>query len=104
MVLLKLLPSPIARFLVHTGLVSRLSSFFRYASRSLSDVVSELTQNKDLRAVMSYIFGTYGEMIQFSDLTKKSCGLMCFLCISSQKPYYNSQLLTFFSFCVGLNR
>lgn len=62
MVLLKLLPSPIAKFLVHTGLASRLSSFFRYASRSLTDVVSELTQNKDLRAVMSYIFGTYGKI------------------------------------------
>lgn len=70
MVLLKLLPTPLAKFLVHTGLASRLSSFFRYASRSLTDVVSELTQNKDLRAVMSYIFGTYGEMIQFSDLTE----------------------------------
>ncbi len=68
MVLLKLIPSPLAKFLVHTGLAVRLSSFFRYASRSLTDVVSELTQNKDLRAVMSYIFGTYGEMIQLSDL------------------------------------
>ncbi|XP_016404987.1 putative all-trans-retinol 13,14-reductase [Sinocyclocheilus rhinocerous] len=62
MVLLKLLPTPLAKFLVRTGLASRLSSFFRYASRSLTDVVSELTQNKDLRAVMSYIFGTYGKM------------------------------------------
>lgn len=92
MILLKLLPAPLAKFLVHTGLATRLSSFFRYASRSLTDVVNELTQNKDLRAVMCYIFGTYGEMIQLSDLTEN----MWF----SHNPYSNLQLLTFFSFCV----
>lgn len=62
MVLLKFLPTPIANFLVRTGLASRLTSFSRYASRSLTDVVNELTQNKDLRAVFSYIFGTYGKI------------------------------------------
>lgn len=63
MVLLKLLPMPLAKFLVHTGLAKCLSTFFRYASRSLTDVVNELTENKDLRAVLCYIFGTYGEII-----------------------------------------
>lgn len=62
MVLLKLLPAPFANFLVHTGLANRLSSFFRYASRSLTEVVNELTQNKDLRAVLCYVFGTYGKI------------------------------------------
>ncbi|XP_051995195.1 all-trans-retinol 13,14-reductase-like [Xyrauchen texanus] len=62
MVLLKLLPNPLANFLVYTGLANQLSSFFRHASRSLTDVVNELTQNKDLRAVFSYVFGTYGKM------------------------------------------
>nr|XP_055047600.1 all-trans-retinol 13,14-reductase [Misgurnus anguillicaudatus] len=62
MVLLKLLPAPLANFLVHTGLANRLSSFFRYASRSLTEVVNDLTQNKDLRAVLCYIFGTYGKI------------------------------------------
>lgn len=60
--LLKLLPLPLAKFLVHTGLVKHLSSFFKMAPRSLTDVVNELTENKDLRAVFSYIFGTYGNM------------------------------------------
>jgi len=48
---------------VYTGLAKWLSIFFRYASRSLTDVVNELTQNKDLRAVFCYIFGTYGKEI-----------------------------------------
>lgn len=30
------------------------------APRSLTEVVNELTENKDLRAVFTYIFGTYG--------------------------------------------
>uniref|UniRef100_A0A672NST6 All-trans-retinol 13,14-reductase n=1 Tax=Sinocyclocheilus grahami TaxID=75366 RepID=A0A672NST6_SINGR len=37
----------------------RLSKVRNKDSVYLTDVVSELTQNKDLRAVMSYIFGTY---------------------------------------------
>ncbi|XP_073350198.1 all-trans-retinol 13,14-reductase [Pagrus major] len=58
--LLKLLPAPVAKFLVYTGLAKRLSFFFQMAPRSLTEVVNELTQNKDLRAVLTYIFGTYG--------------------------------------------
>ncbi|XP_026216558.1 all-trans-retinol 13,14-reductase-like [Anabas testudineus] len=58
--LLKSCPVPLAKFLVYTGLAKRLSSFFKMASRSLTEVVNELTENKDLRAVFSYIFGTYG--------------------------------------------
>lgn len=58
--LLKLCPVPLAKFLIYTGLPKRLSSFFRMAPRSLTEVVNELTDNKDLRAVFAYIFGTYG--------------------------------------------
>lgn len=60
--LLKICPAPLAKFLVATGLAKRLSSFFQMASRSLTEVVHELTDNKDLRAVFTYIFGTYGRM------------------------------------------
>lgn len=57
---LKLCPAPLAKLLVSTGLAKRLSFFFKMAPRSLTEVVNELTDNKDLRAVFSYIFGTYG--------------------------------------------
>ncbi|XP_047212063.1 all-trans-retinol 13,14-reductase-like isoform X1 [Girardinichthys multiradiatus] len=60
LLVLKLCPLPLAKFLIHTGLVKHLSSFFKMAPRSLTDVVNELTENKDLRAVFTYIFGTYG--------------------------------------------
>ncbi|KAM6957575.1 all-trans-retinol 13,14-reductase [Aplochiton taeniatus] len=62
MALLKICPLPVAKFLVCTGLAERISFFFKMASRSLTDVVNELTENKDLRAVFSYIFGTYGNI------------------------------------------
>ncbi|KAL6476691.1 hypothetical protein MHYP_G00151900 [Metynnis hypsauchen] len=61
MAVLKILPSLIAKFLVYSGLINRLSYFFRYGPRSLAEVVNGLTQNKDLRAVFCYIFGTYGK-------------------------------------------
>lgn len=60
--LLKTCPTILAKFLVATGLAERLSFFFKMASRSLTEVVNELTDNKDLRAVFTYIFGTYGGM------------------------------------------
>ncbi|CAH2274996.1 all-trans-retinol 13,14-reductase [Pelobates cultripes] len=60
MVVLKMLPLPLARFLCRIGLVKLISPFFRYASRSVSNVINELTDNKELRTVLSYIFGTYG--------------------------------------------
>uniref|UniRef100_A0AAQ5ZNS8 All-trans-retinol 13,14-reductase n=1 Tax=Amphiprion ocellaris TaxID=80972 RepID=A0AAQ5ZNS8_AMPOC len=60
--MLKLLPIPMAKFLIYTGLVQRLSSFFKMAPRSVTEVVNELTENKDLRAVFTYIFGTYGNI------------------------------------------
>lgn len=61
MVALKLMPSLLAKFLVYVGLVDRLSYFFYYGSRSLNDVVTGLTENPDLRAVLCYIFGTYAK-------------------------------------------
>ncbi|XP_053707783.1 all-trans-retinol 13,14-reductase-like [Synchiropus splendidus] len=60
--MLKLLPSPVAKLLVSSGLAKHLSYFFKMAPRSLTEVVNELTENKDLRAVFAYIFGTYGNI------------------------------------------
>ncbi|KAF3846061.1 hypothetical protein F7725_003139 [Dissostichus mawsoni] len=60
--MLKICPAFLAKFLVYTGLAKRLSYFFKMASRSLTEVVNELTENKDLRAVFTYIYGTYGNM------------------------------------------
>ncbi|KAJ1091606.1 hypothetical protein NDU88_004724 [Pleurodeles waltl] len=59
-VVLKIIPLPLARFLIWTGLVAWLSPFFRLASRTVTQVVNELTENRELRAVFGYIFGTYG--------------------------------------------
>uniref|UniRef100_A0A8D0HCN5 All-trans-retinol 13,14-reductase n=1 Tax=Sphenodon punctatus TaxID=8508 RepID=A0A8D0HCN5_SPHPU len=47
-------------FLIRTGLLARISIFFKMASRSLPEVLNELTTNADLRAMFSYIFPTYG--------------------------------------------
>lgn len=60
--LLKLCPVTIAKFLIYTGLVKHLSSFFHMAPRSVKEVVTQLTENKDLQAVFTYIFGTYGNI------------------------------------------
>ncbi|XP_030819967.1 all-trans-retinol 13,14-reductase [Camarhynchus parvulus] len=58
--ILKLLPRFLARLLTCSRLLPRLCSFSQLASRSLKEVVDGLTPNPELRAVLSYIFPTYG--------------------------------------------
>ncbi|NXS39233.1 RETST reductase, partial [Balaeniceps rex] len=57
---LKMIPRTAAVLACRSGLLPRLSPFCRLASRSLKEVVDGLTANRDLRAVFSYIFPTYG--------------------------------------------
>ncbi|NXL53972.1 RETST reductase, partial [Podilymbus podiceps] len=57
---LKMIPRALATPLCRSGLLPRLSPFCRLASRSLKEVVDGLTANRELRAVFSYIFPTYG--------------------------------------------
>ncbi|NXT41902.1 RETST reductase, partial [Pelecanoides urinatrix] len=57
---LKMMPRALAAWLCRSGLLPRLSPFCRLASRSLKEVVEGLTPNRELRAVFSYIFPTYG--------------------------------------------
>ncbi|NWX51965.1 RETST reductase, partial [Steatornis caripensis] len=59
-IVLKMIPRALATLLCRSGLLLRLSPFCRLASRSLKDVVDGLTANRELRAIFSYIFPTYG--------------------------------------------
>ncbi|XP_078080088.1 all-trans-retinol 13,14-reductase-like [Mustelus asterias] len=59
-VIMKMIPLPLARFLINTGIIHWISSVFKQATTPLSDVVNKLTKNKDLRAVMCYLCGDYG--------------------------------------------
>ncbi|NWT76120.1 RETST reductase, partial [Prunella himalayana] len=58
--ILKMLPRFLVRLLIRSRLLPRLCSFSQLASRSLKEVVDGLTSNPELRAVLSYIFPTYG--------------------------------------------
>ncbi|NXA91032.1 RETST reductase, partial [Melanocharis versteri] len=58
--ILKMLPRFLAWLLVRSGLLPRLCPFSRLASCSLKEVVDGLTSNPELRAVLSYMFPTYG--------------------------------------------
>lgn len=58
--ILKMVPRALALLLCRSGLLPRLSPFCRLASSSVKEVVERLTANRELRAVLSYIFPTYG--------------------------------------------
>uniref|UniRef100_A0A665TE16 All-trans-retinol 13,14-reductase-like n=1 Tax=Echeneis naucrates TaxID=173247 RepID=A0A665TE16_ECHNA len=51
-----MMPFWLVDFLVHTGLLHRISSVFSLASTSHSEIMSRLTQNKDLQALSAYLF------------------------------------------------
>lgn len=59
-VIVKILPKWLSRILVSTGIIHLITRKFAEAKRSVDEVVSGLTDNKDLRAVLSYCFGDYG--------------------------------------------
>ena len=56
---LKLVPRWLAALLVRTGLVYCVSPVFRMAATSHSEAVARLTADRDLRALLSYLF--YGQ-------------------------------------------
>lgn len=54
-----MIPYWMVNFLIWTGLLNRISTVFRLAATNHSEVISQLTQNKDLQALSAYLF--YGE-------------------------------------------
>ena len=60
---LKVMPKRLAKFLISTGLVNLLTDFFKYSKKTLKEVLDELTDNKELKAVLAYNFGDYGEFL-----------------------------------------
>ncbi|XP_010180289.1 PREDICTED: all-trans-retinol 13,14-reductase-like, partial [Mesitornis unicolor] len=77
---LKSLPRALIVLLCRSGLLSRLSPFCRMASRSVKEVVDELTANPQLRAVFSYIFPTYGSPPSKASFSMHSILVDHFLC------------------------
>uniref|UniRef100_H3AY50 Retinol saturase, tandem duplicate 2 n=1 Tax=Latimeria chalumnae TaxID=7897 RepID=H3AY50_LATCH len=57
---IKMIPFSLVRFLIRTGLIYKCTDIFKLAGQSVAEVVNELTENKDLRAVLCYIFLSYG--------------------------------------------
>ncbi|XP_022085438.1 putative all-trans-retinol 13,14-reductase [Acanthaster planci] len=57
---MKLIPRNVCNFLIQYGIINFISSFYSYAHRSLKEVLDDLTDNEDLKAVLSYNFGDYG--------------------------------------------
>ncbi|KAG9343799.1 hypothetical protein JZ751_013180 [Albula glossodonta] len=60
--LMKMMPLGLVRFLIWTGILSRISPIFRLAATSHTDIMASLTQNKDLFALSAYFF--YGVTVR----------------------------------------
>ncbi|KAM9843165.1 all-trans-retinol 13,14-reductase-like [Aulostomus maculatus] len=54
--ILKIIPYWLVNFLIWTGLIHRISSVFRLATTNHSEMMSRITQNKDLQTLSAYLF------------------------------------------------
>ena len=54
------MPQWLATIMFKTGIADWMTKFFKYSKRSVSEVLEELTDNKDLQTVLAYNFGDYG--------------------------------------------
>lgn len=57
---LKFLPLGLSRLLAKSGLLKRFFPIFRHLDESIDTYLARLTDNAELRAVLSYCFGDYG--------------------------------------------
>jgi all-trans-retinol 13,14-reductase len=57
---LKAMPRWMGSFLVATGLVRFYTDYFKYASKTVTQFLQNITTNPRLRAVFAYNFGDYG--------------------------------------------
>ncbi|CAM9757981.1 unnamed protein product [Bubo scandiacus] len=79
LIILKMIPRALATLLGRSGLLW-LSPFCRLAPRSLKEVVDGLTANRELRAIFSYLFPTYGVVPSKASFSMHSILVNHFLC------------------------
>ena len=51
----------LCKLLIATGLIHKVTKYFKLASRSLEQVLDDITNDKELKAVLAYSFGDYGK-------------------------------------------
>jgi len=58
--MVKVIPKWIVRLLIATGLIHLMTGYFKLSRRTLKEVLDEITDNANLKAVLSYSWGDYG--------------------------------------------
>jgi hypothetical protein len=60
LMMVKAMPKWIVRLLITTGLINLLTKYFKLARRTLGEVLDSITDDKNLKTVLAYIWGDYG--------------------------------------------
>ena len=58
---LKIFPRWLSKLLLKTGIIHLMAGYYQWSSKSVSQVLDSITDNKKLKAVLAYNFGDYGE-------------------------------------------
>ena len=71
-ILFKTVPKWILAIIIKLGLVGYVTKYFKYSSKTLKQTLDEITDNKQLKAVLSYSFGDYGKYdLQYGTIVKR---------------------------------
>ena len=60
---MKTLPLWLTKLFIKTGLINVFTDFFKYARKSVKEVVDEHVRDDDLKAILAYNFGDYGKAL-----------------------------------------
>ena len=80
MMMVKVMPKWVVRLLSGTGILHLMTKYFKHARRSLSEVLDELTDDADFKAVLSYSWGDYGKTAIGGDLLSTRIILLLIVC------------------------
>ena len=94
MSVLKLLPRWFSRVIVSSGILKRMAPDLAYCTKSISQVLNELTDNQELKTVLAYSSGTYGNLTTVHKVAHTPFGSLCRTCL-----YMHSYLIHALEFC-----
>ena len=61
--MLKMLPMKLVKWIISLRLLNIFTSYGKYTGMTTQQYLDSITDNKDLKAVLAYCFGDYGENV-----------------------------------------
>ncbi len=88
-----MLPRWLCRILITTGLLHQLTKFFRLSAKTTTEVINGITDNKELRAVLSYCFLNYGRRFYSKQADEAVIVYHCLGVLPTESPWTSTAMI-----------